>query len=190
MRNAIAATLLAATFAGLAACERDVAAEDTAMLRHQVDPTRNRSWWLTREGVVVQTGARSKRVSVSLPDWIWVEAGYSCPPDLALGPKGEAVITSNVVSTVWKVDPETLAASAHPLALSVDADKDVGLAALVYSAQETAFFAYSAIQGSFWKIDAQLKTAQKIARSDVQALRDVPCTDMKRRLGHLVFNNG
>jgi hypothetical protein len=102
---------------------------------------------------------------LTLPGWQWVGAPYSCLPDLALGPKGEAVISSNIVPTLWRIDPETLAVSVHPLTLDTDTDKDVGFSGLAYSARDAAFFAVSGVHGSLWRIDPLLRRAQKVALS-------------------------
>jgi hypothetical protein len=93
---------------------------------------------------------------------MWVDAPYGSLPDLALGPRGEAVVTSNVVPTLWRIDPETLAVSVHALALDSDTDKEVGFSGLVYSPGHEAFFAVSDAHGSLWRIDPQLETARKI----------------------------
>ena len=133
--------------------------------RYRVDPQRNRIWFLSHAGVFVYDVSRPERIAVSLPDWITVDAPYSCLPDLALGPRGEAVITSNVVPTLWRIDPDTLATSVHPLLLDADHDKDVGFSGLAYSAQHEAFIAASYAHGSLWRIDAGLKKAEKIPLS-------------------------
>jgi hypothetical protein len=165
MRNAIAAILVAAA---LAACDSNVAQQPSRSefgnARYQVDAARERIWWLTREGVFVHS-ATAQKTSVSLPGWLWAGAPYSCLPDLALGPHGEAIVTSNVVPTLWRIDPKTLAVSVHPLELDADPDKDVGFSGIVYSPEHAAFFAVSDVYGSLWKIDAQLKRAEKIALS-------------------------
>lgn len=177
MSNGIAGIFAAASFVFLAACDSNGVSQQpredlgsvrnnhSFSVRYQVDSTRERIWWLTRDGVSVHSASMPERVAVALPGWLWVGAPYSCLPDLALGPKGEAVITSNVVSTLWRVDPETLAVSVHRLALNADADKDVGFSGLVYSSEHGAFFGVSDVYGSLWNIDAQLKTAEKIALS-------------------------
>ena len=87
-------------------------------------------------------------MSLPLPGWLLVDAPYSCPPDLALGPKGEALITSNILPTLWRIDPESLAVTVHPLLLDADTDKDVGFSALAYSPQHGAFIAASYAHGS------------------------------------------
>ena len=119
--------------------------------RYRIDPERNRIWFLAREGVFVYDVSRPERMAVSLPGWITVDAPYSCLPDLALGPAGEAVITSNVLPTLWRIDPDTLATSVHPLLLDADTDKDVGFSGLAYSAQHRAFIAASYAHGSLWE---------------------------------------
>lgn len=133
--------------------------------RHQVDSARNRVWFLTAEGVFVHDASRPQRIEVSLPGWVWVGAPYGCLPDLALGPKGEAVITSNVVPTLWRVDPDTLAVSVHPLALDADGDKDVGFSGLAYSSRRGVFYAVSSMHGSLWRIDPTFRRAEKIPLS-------------------------
>jgi hypothetical protein len=133
--------------------------------RYRIDPARGRVWLLAREGVFVYDFSRPERVSVRLPGWLSVDAPYSCPSDLALGPKGEALITSNTLPTLWRIDPESLAVTVHPLLLDADTNKDVGFSALAYSAQDGAFIAASYVHGSLWRIDPRLERAQKIALS-------------------------
>ena len=115
-----------------------------------------RAWQLTRDGVM------AGNTPVSIPEWILAAEPYACPPELAVGPKGEAVVTSNVVSTLWRIDPETLAVTEHPLTLDADAGRDVGFSSLVYSPRHAAYFAVSAAHGSLWRIDTQLQRARKI----------------------------
>jgi len=134
-------------------------------LRSQADAARKRVWFLSRDGVFLHDVGTSRKVAVPLPDWMWVGTDYSCLPDLALGPNGEAVITSNILPTLWRIDPETLAVSVHPLVLDADADKDVGFSGLVYSSLHKAFFAVSDLHGSLWRIDPLLRTASKITLS-------------------------
>ncbi len=196
MRKAIAAILTAAALAGLAGCESNAVPNPSPVLRVQADAARERSYGLTREGVVIQ-GAGVRTV-VALPGWLWVAAPH-CPPDLAVGPKGEVVITSNVVSTLWRIDPQTLAVTVHPLSLDTDSDKDVGFAAIVYSAEQSAFVAYSELQRSVWKIDLPLNTAVKVADSGLNrsrqaqraaAARGTPCGDLAWRLLAFAPGNG
>lgn len=134
-------------------------------LRYQVDPARNRVWFLTHDGVFLYDVTTPQKIVVPLPTWQWVGTPYSCLPDLTLGPKGEAVITSNILPTLWRIDPETLAVSVHSLVLDADTDKDVGFSGLVYSSTHEAFFAVSDVHGSLWRIDPLFRRAQKVPLS-------------------------
>ncbi len=132
-------------------------------LRSQPDAARGRLWTMTRDGVDlydVKTGW--KLAQIALPGWIWVGERYACPPALAIGPRGEAVITSNVVPTLWRVDAVTLVVSQHDLVLDEDKGRDIGFTGLVYSARQRTYYAVSAMHGSLWRIDPLLKTAQRV----------------------------
>lgn len=117
--------------------------------------------------------------AVKLPEWVWAHEPYACPPGVASGPRGEAVVTSNVVPMLWKVDPKTLAVTVHRLQLDADADKDVGFSGLVYSERDGAYFAVSEPHGSLWRIDPLLRRAQKIALSE--PLRGACSLSMQRQ---------
>jgi hypothetical protein len=180
MRNAIAAI---AALVVLAGCESNAQPSAAAILGYQVDEGRARSVWLTREGLQIHSAA-ARPVAIELPGWAYAGAPH-CPPGLAIGPQGEIVVTSNVIPTVWRIDPGTLAVSVHSLALDVDRDKDVGFAALVYAAEERAFIAYSQTQRSVWKVDAALRTATRLAAVDLQRPargRPLACAELARRL--------
>ena len=172
--DTVRALFLAACMILIAGCDIGAAPQradnDAAKLqfpdaRYQVDPARKRVWFLTAEGVFLFDASRPERTAVSLPGWIWAGAPYACLPDLALGPRGEAVVTSNVVPTLWRIDPVTIAVSVHPLALDADTGKDVGFTGLVFSPPHGAFFAASDAHGSLWRIDPQFTRAQKIPLS-------------------------
>jgi hypothetical protein len=177
MSNGIAKTLLITGIVCLAGCDAQAllerpasqpAALDKQSLerRYQVDPARQRIWWLTRDGVSLYDATKPQRIVLTLPGWQWAGAPYGSLPDLALGPQGEAVVTSDIVPTLWRIDPETLAVSVHPLALDSDMGKDVGFSAIVYSPGQGVFFGVSGMHGSLWMIDRSLTRAQKIALSD------------------------
>ena len=136
------------------------------IIRHQVDEMRNRAWILAWDGVhAYDLGKREKVGIVVLPGWSWVGEPYGCTPALAIGPQGEAIITSNVYPVVWRVDHKTLVVTANTLALDADADKDIGFSGLVYLPEQGAFIATSSFLDSMWRIDPLLKTAQRIALS-------------------------
>jgi hypothetical protein len=120
---------------------------------------------LNADGVYLQQ-ARKARVEIKLPEWQWAHEPYACPPAIAIGPRGEALVTSNVLPVLWKIDPQTLAVTVHRLQLDADTDKDVGFSGLVYSARDGAYFAVSELHGTLWRIDPLLRRAQKIALSE------------------------
>ena len=132
--------------------------------RQQIDLVRNRVWVLTENGVVLYQNARRERSVIALPEWFWAGTPYSCPPALTLGPKGEAIVTSDVVATLWRIDPETLQVSVHRLELDADTDKDVGFSELAYSSRHGKYFAVSSQHGSVWSVDPLLAKAQKVGR--------------------------
>ena len=127
------------------------------------------TWSLGRDGVQV-TRPDGAQIIV-LPDWHWASEGYTCPPALAVGPGGAAVVTSNVVPTLWKVDARTLRVTAHPLELDSDHEKDVGFSTLRYMPKEDVWIAFSAAQGSTWRIDAGLTRAQKLADDPARRMK-------------------
>jgi len=133
------------------------------IFRYRVDPVRNRAWVLAADGVHVYDLGTQKRIgSATLRDWIWAGEPYSCSPDMVLGPGGEAIVSSDVLPSLWRVDPVTLVVSRHDLSLDQDADKDVGFSGLVYSANENAFLGVSHFHGSLWRIDLSLRRARKV----------------------------
>ena len=94
---------------------------------------------------------------------------YACTPDLAVDAQGAVVVTSNVVPVVWRIDPTTAQVTRHELALDADEGKEFGFTNIRYARHQRAFFAFSATQGSLWRIDPQLCRAQKIHQLDAPA---------------------
>ena len=133
--------------------------------RYRVQPERGRAWVIDAGGLFLEE-ARKPRRAIQLPEWHWAGDTYACPPDIAIGPRGEVVVTSNVLPVLWKIDPENLAVSVHRLELDADTDKDVGFSGLVFSERNGAYFGVSELTGSLWRIDPLLRRAQKVALSE------------------------
>jgi hypothetical protein len=161
----------------LAACDTgpvEVKKMPAVMLRHQLDAGRNRVWLLTREGVAIYDAAAPDKVlRVPIPGWHFAGEPYGCLPGLALGLEGEAVISSDIVPVLWRVDPRSLAVTRHELRLDADADKDVGFTALTYLPEQGEFLAVSGLHGTIWRIDAQLRQAHRTLR---QVRREKICS--------------
>jgi hypothetical protein len=133
-----------------------------AELRVVHDAARNRTWVLESDGVYLQEGGLKKRFA--LPGWMYVKEAYACAPALAIDAQGAAVVSSNVVSRLWRIDPVASRVTSHDPVLDADADKDVGFTGLTFAADQGVFYA-SSVHGSLWRIDPQLRRAQKISLS-------------------------
>ena len=129
-------------------------------LRTVQDASRNRVWVVERDAIYLHDGAQKTRFE--LPGWVYVSDAYACAPNVAVDAHGAAVVTSNVVPVVWRVDPVKAQVTRHELVLDADADKDVGFTGLAYAPDQDVFFAVSAIYGTLWRIDPLLRRAQKI----------------------------
>lgn len=134
-------------------------------LRTVQDPARNRTWVLETDAVYLHEATRTKRFA--LPGWVRVSDAYACRPDLAVDANGSAVVTSNAVPIVWRIDPQKPTATRHELVLDADTDKQIGFTGLAYAADQDVFFAVSADHGSLWRIDPLLRRAQKIETSEL-----------------------
>jgi len=143
----------------------------TASLAGCDTKTSSDTWRLTSQGVLLLKAGERDPIRISLPDWIWAGEPYTCGPALAVGPKGEAVVTSDVVPVVWRVDPASLQVTRHAVELDRDTGKDVGFSTLSYSTEQGAFIAINGLDGSLWMIDAQLTKAKRIGRPDGQGAR-------------------
>ena len=141
--------------------------ETLPALRVQVDARRNRIWVLNSDAVYlydIPTRRLIKRIE--LPDWLFVREVYSCAPDLTLAPSGAALVTSNVLPTIWEVDPQSLAARQHRLSLDADNDKDVGFTGLAFGRGGRDLFGVSSLLGSAWRIDLGARKAHKVRLSE------------------------
>ena len=129
-------------------------------LRTIHDASRNRVWVLESDALYLHQGAQKQRYE--LPGWIYASEPYACSPDVAIDAQGAAVVSSNVVPVLWRVEPAKGQVTRHELALDADSDKDVGFSGLAYVPEQGVFFAVSATYGSLWRIDTLLRRAQKI----------------------------
>ena len=121
-----------------------------------------RAWLLERSGATLYDLKGAKPlIHVALPGWHWAGEPFSCGPAIAEGPGGEAVVTSDVATTLWRIDPAGFAVTVHEPVLDADGDKDAGFVGLVYSRPLSAYFAVTG-HGGLWRIDPRLRRAQKI----------------------------
>jgi hypothetical protein len=161
--------VLALSLAWLGGCDSNARVDESAAAlqakdRSLVDAGRGRIWTLTRDGLFLQQIASTERRAIALPGWVTAGPPFGAEPALALGPGGDVLVTSDVVSVVWRVDPRTLAVNVHPLALDAHQEKDVGFTSLAYSPSGGAFVATSSAPAARWRIDAALTRAERIGQ--------------------------
>jgi hypothetical protein len=148
--------LLSAVLAGTIGA---TAAQDA--IKQLNDAPRKRAYALVIDGLEVRdAGTRRKLALVPLPRWTWADEAYSCPPDIALTPDGDVLVTSNVVPVIWRINWRTLTATVHPLSLDADEDKDIGFVRLRWSPDLRAYVATTEL-GSDWHVDPGLTAARK-----------------------------
>ena len=132
------------------------------------DEPRNNLWVLQADAVYLHDATtRALKQRFELPGWTYASDAYICSPDLAVDAHGAAVVTSNVLPVLWRIEPFKAQVTRHELALDADADKDIGFTGLAYARHQRMFYAVSATYGSVWRIDPQLSRAQKVRQSDV-----------------------
>lgn len=140
--------------------------ETLPALRIQVDARRNRVWVLNHDAVYLYDIPKRRLIKrIELPNWAFVGEVFSCAPDLALTPSGAALVTSNVLPTIWEIDPQTLVARQHRLSLDADNDKDVGFTGLAFGRGGRDLFGVSSLLGSAWRIDLGAGKAHKVRLS-------------------------
>jgi hypothetical protein len=135
-------------------------------LRARLDAARGRIWALHGEGIDLYDARSDQKLrSIALPEWVWAHAFHSCPPDVAVGPGGEVVVSSNVVPVLWRIDPATFQVSRHELAVVDAKEREIGFSGMTYSTRQGAFLGVNGMDGSLWRIDPALARAQQIPLS-------------------------
>lgn len=164
MSIGIKASLALASLIGLSASLPQTGAElpDRSSIRSQVDAARGRVWSLNGTGVTLYDVAKRQEVALALPEWHWAGQPFGPGPDLALGPKGEVIVTSDVLPKLWRVDPASLAVTVHSPAIDDASGRDTGFAKISYSAKLGAYFATGSTPGSRWRIDPLLREAKDV----------------------------
>lgn len=153
LRSAVASLVVIASGAG--------AGQDARPLKSLVDDTHRRVYQLVRDGIDVVELTDGRKVGhVSLPGWVWAGERYSCPPDIALTPGRDVLVTSNVVPTIWRIERQSLRVTKHELALDQDTNKDIGFTRLRWSAKLGTFVGTTDL-GERWYIDPYLSRAHR-----------------------------
>ncbi len=129
-------------------------------LRVRADVARNRLWVLRGDGVDVYEITTRRRIGRI---GMFVGAPSDCAPDLAIDASGAAIVSSNVRTVLWRLDPERLEARRQTLARDTDRQKVVGFTGLAFV--DGVLFGVDAVRGSLWKIDLAAGKAEKLALS-------------------------
>ena len=111
------------------------------------DNSRNRSWRLGDRGVYLEEPERKQPLYIPLPGRVILDQTITCSSAMTLSSDGAVVVTSNVDPTLWRIDPDTLSVSSHPLRLTTYAEREVGFTGIAFSAAHRAYFAVSSIHG-------------------------------------------
>ncbi len=137
------------------------AGQDARPLKSLVDDAHQRVYQLVRDGVDVVELTDGRKVGhVSLPGWVWASEPYSCPPDIALTPERDVLVTSNVVPTIWRIERQSLLVTKHELALDQDTSRDIGFTQLRWSAKLGTLVGTTDL-GERWYIDPYLSRAHR-----------------------------
>lgn len=153
------ALLLAAGLAGAAQAQDAVT---------RPDPARDRTWVLRDDAAYLYRGSGEFLRRVELPGWIAAHSPWSCAPGLAVGPGGEAWVSSNARPLLWRIDAAGQRAEPLEIAPDSDLDKDFGFTGLVQvpagpaQAPQGVLIAFNAAHGTLWRIDTARRTARRI----------------------------
>lgn len=159
--KAIALGLLFATATALAD-----APEHATPLRTVYDAPRQRLWTLRHDAVYLHDAAtQALKGRYELPEWIYAYEQYACVPELVLDAHGAAVVTSNVLPVLWRVDPARPQATRHEVVFDDAGGRAIGFSGLVYAPDQGVFFAASSSHGLLWRIDPLLRRAQSVPLS-------------------------
>jgi hypothetical protein len=165
LKYAVCGVLLTLTVSACDTGPIEVPEKVVVKVKAQLDAERNRVWLLTRQGVAVYDATTPDRIlRVSIPGWTLGAEPNGCLPDIAVGPKGEAVVSSDAVPVLWRIDPDTLAVTRHELQLDTAQGKNVGFTLLRYAPRQRWYLAVDGLRGTIWRIDGDLTNAYLMAR--------------------------
>lgn len=134
-------------------------AADPGDVRVRRDEPRARTWVLRADALYLrETGARERRFV--LPGWVYAAPPQASEPDLLVEPGGSVIVSSNVVPSLWRVDPQASRIEEMKLALDPATDRDVGFTAL-RAAEHGTITANATTDRSRWKIDLSSRRATK-----------------------------
>lgn len=134
------------------------ASED--VLSTRTDTARGRVWVLGPEDLRVYDAATHKLVRrVVLPGWSM--ARYECRPDLALDASGSAIVSSNIVPNLWRVDAQNFRVSEKAIRLEGQESWDIGFGPITLAGDGTVY-ALTSNGMSLWKVAPEASSAVRL----------------------------
>jgi len=149
---------------GLDGCAAAGLPDDPAVITAKADGARGRVWILAQDGLYLYPSAGPMR-RFDLPNWQYI-IRFACPPDLAVAPDGSVLVTSNVIASLWRVDPALAAASQVTLRFERRAGEELGLSTIDVSESGTVS-ARGAADRSRWRIDLETGSAVPVAEGAI-----------------------
>jgi hypothetical protein len=166
-RKVLAGMVLVLAMGWAAGCADEVSGsaygmDQQAGLRVRTDAARNRVWVLDLNEVRVYDNVKKRTIRrLALPNWS--VARYGCPPDLVLDATGSAIVSSNVVPKLWRIDGASFEVSELEIRLREREGWDTGFGALAFAAGG-ALLGVTSSAGSVWRIDIGGRSARMIER--------------------------
>ena len=132
------------------------AADDIRIRR---DELRDRTWILRGDALYSYEygpGGTSRRFA--LPGWIHVSARNACAPDVFIEAGGSVIVSSNIVPSLWRVDPTVANAVELSMEVSPATRKDFGFASL-QTTENGELHGRGSIDRSLWLVDLANRSA-------------------------------
>jgi hypothetical protein len=137
--------------------------DNAAIIAVKQDGARGSTWILGHDALYLyQPAAPATIKRFGLPNWRYVTRAFACPPDVAIGPDGVVIVSSNIEPTLWRVDPGGTVAVEIPVQRIDRPAEDMGFTDLEVSPAGTVW-ARGAADRSRWRIDLGKRTAVLIS---------------------------
>ncbi len=149
--------------------QKDAHGEHADSYRIRVDIQRGRYWVLGNDDVSVYSVSDKRLIrKIVLPGWN--VAGFLGLPDMALDRTGTAMISSNIVPMLWRIDPDSFKVTRIDITLQTKEKWDVGFTGLAFAADGT-LFGMTAMTSSLWTIEPDKGKATPIELSVLAPVR-------------------
>jgi hypothetical protein len=149
------------------ACAGSEYRSESQLLRIRVDDARRNVWILATDALYRYERVSGQTTRYLLPGWIHMSRSFACLPDLVVEPAGTVIASSNVVPSLWRVDPETSRVERLEIQLGAESHRDMGFTGLDLL-NAGVILARSSIDQSVWRIDLPAKRAWRFERGNAR----------------------